>query len=39
MPTTTASGLIIDDVVVGNGDVAAAGQQVTVHYTGWLTDA
>ena len=39
MPTTTASGLIIDDVVVGNGDLAAAGQQVTVHYTGWLTDA
>jgi len=38
MPTTTPSGLIIDDLVVGNGAAAAAGQQVTVHYTGWLTD-
>ena len=36
--TTTATGLIIDDVVVGNGDAAKAGDQVTVHYTGWLTD-
>jgi FKBP-type peptidyl-prolyl cis-trans isomerase FkpA len=34
--TTTASGLIIDDMVVGTGATAAAGQQVTVHYTGWL---
>ncbi len=38
MPTTTPSGLIIEDVVVGEGAVAAAGQNVTVHYTGWLTD-
>ena len=37
-PTTTASGLIIDDLTVGEGDLAAAGQRVTVHYTGWLTD-
>jgi FKBP-type peptidyl-prolyl cis-trans isomerase FkpA len=36
--TTTPSGLIIDELVVGNGAVAAAGQKVTVHYTGWLTD-
>ena len=36
--TTTASGLIIDDVTLGTGDVATAGQNVTVHYTGWLTD-
>ena len=36
--TTTPSGLIIDDLVVGTGAVAAAGQKVTVHYTGWLTD-
>jgi len=28
--------LIIEDVVVGEGDTATAGQQVTVHYTGWL---
>jgi len=36
--TTTPSGLIIDDVSVGQGAAAAAGQQVKVHYTGWLTD-
>ncbi len=34
--TTTASGLIIKDVVVGTGKAAVAGQSVTVHYTGWL---
>jgi len=28
----------IEDLVVGNGDTAAKGQQVTVHYTGWLTN-
>jgi len=38
MPTTTASGLTIDDIVVGNGAAAAAGQKVKVHYTGWLTN-
>lgn len=27
------------DVQVGTGAEAAAGQQVTVHYTGWLYDA
>jgi FKBP-type peptidyl-prolyl cis-trans isomerase FkpA len=36
--TTTPSGLIIEELVVGEGDTAAAGQRVTVHYTGWLTD-
>ncbi|MCX7176900.1 MAG: FKBP-type peptidyl-prolyl cis-trans isomerase [Proteobacteria bacterium] len=35
---TTASGLIIDDAVVGNGAEACAGQSVSVHYTGWLAD-
>ncbi|MBI1397526.1 MAG: FKBP-type peptidyl-prolyl cis-trans isomerase [Betaproteobacteria bacterium] len=35
--TTTASGLVIEDVSVGEGDVAESGHQVTVHYTGWLT--
>jgi len=35
---TTPSGLIIEDVTVGEGAVAAAGQKVTVHYTGWLTN-
>ncbi len=36
--TRTASGLEIEDIKVGDGDTAAAGQHVTVHYTGWLTD-
>ena len=35
---TTDSGLIIEDIVVGEGAVAEAGQQVSVHYTGWLLD-
>ena len=34
--TTTPSGLIINDTVVGEGETAAAGRSVTVHYTGWL---
>jgi FKBP-type peptidyl-prolyl cis-trans isomerase FkpA len=38
MPTTTPSGLIINDVTEGSGSVATAGQQVSVHYTGWLYD-
>ncbi len=38
MSTTTPSGLIIEELAVGDGDVATAGQQVKVHYTGWLTD-
>ncbi len=36
--TTTASGLIIEELTLGEGAIAASGQQVTVHYTGWLTD-
>jgi FKBP-type peptidyl-prolyl cis-trans isomerase FkpA len=35
---TTASGLIIEELKVGTGAEAAAGQYVSVHYTGWLTD-
>ena len=35
---TTDSGLVIEDLVIGDGDEAIAGHQVTVHYTGWLTD-
>jgi FKBP-type peptidyl-prolyl cis-trans isomerase FkpA len=31
-------GLVIDDVKVGTGAEAKAGQTVTVHYTGWLTN-
>ncbi len=34
--TTTASGLQYEDTVVGDGAVAKSGQDVTVHYTGWL---
>ena len=36
--TTTASGLVIEDLEVGSGDEAVAGKNVQVHYTGWLTD-
>jgi FKBP-type peptidyl-prolyl cis-trans isomerase len=32
------SELIIEDLVVGNGATAQAGQSVVVHYTGWLTN-
>jgi FKBP-type peptidyl-prolyl cis-trans isomerase FkpA len=35
---TTESGLVIEEIVVGSGELASAGQNVTVHYTGWLTD-
>ena len=38
MTTTTQSGLQYLDITVGNGATAQAGQPVTVHYTGWLTD-
>lgn len=34
----TDSGLKIEELVEGEGEIAAAGQQVSVHYTGWLTD-
>ena len=33
---TTASGLKYEDTKVGTGDEAKAGQNVSVHYTGWL---
>jgi FKBP-type peptidyl-prolyl cis-trans isomerase FkpA len=35
---TTASGLQYDDLTQGAGAQAQAGQTVSVHYTGWLTD-
>jgi peptidylprolyl isomerase len=35
---TTPSGLQYTDEVVGSGASPRAGQTVTVHYTGWLTD-
>ncbi len=31
--------LVRDDERVGSGNEAAAGRQVTVHYTGWLYDS
>ena len=34
--TTTTSGLQYEDTVTGTGATAQAGQQVSVHYTGWL---
>jgi FKBP-type peptidyl-prolyl cis-trans isomerase FkpA len=33
---TTASGLQYEDTTPGTGEEAQSGQQVTVHYTGWL---
>lgn len=35
---TTDSGLQYEDIVVGTGESPKAGQNVRVHYTGWLTD-
>jgi FKBP-type peptidyl-prolyl cis-trans isomerase FkpA len=35
---TTPSGLVYEDINLGEGEAASAGQQVSVHYTGWLTD-
>lgn len=34
----TDSGLKYEDLAVGEGELAAAGQTVLVHYTGWLTN-
>ncbi len=36
--TTTASGLQIIDVQVGEGDAVQQGERVSVHYTGYLED-
>ena len=36
--TTTESGLQIEEITLGNGEVATSGQYVSVHYTGWLTN-
>jgi len=35
---TTASGLTIEDTVVGEGAAAAAGRDIIVHYAGWLAN-
>ncbi len=34
----TDSGLKYEDLIEGAGEAAVAGQQVSVHYSGWLTD-
>ena len=34
--TTTASGLVIEELAAGSGAEAKPGDQVSVHYTGWL---
>jgi FKBP-type peptidyl-prolyl cis-trans isomerase FkpA len=34
--TRTASGLYIEDLVVGDGEEAQSGDHVEIHYTGWL---
>ena len=35
---TTASGLVYEDLKVGDGAIAASGNTVTVNYIGWLAD-
>ncbi len=35
---TTGSGLVIEDLVIGDGAEATVRSYVTVHYTGWLTN-
>jgi FKBP-type peptidyl-prolyl cis-trans isomerase FkpA len=36
--TLTSSGLYLQDLKVGEGRAASAGDSVRVHYTGWLPD-
>ena len=36
--TKLPSGIYVTDQVVGTGPVVAEGQQLAVHYTGWLPD-
>lgn len=36
--TQTTSGLVFEDLTPGSGNAARAGDTVSVHYTGWLTD-
>src|SRR5262247_3607536 len=36
--TNSPTCLIVEEVVVGQGALASAGQKVKVHYTGWLTN-
>jgi FKBP-type peptidyl-prolyl cis-trans isomerase len=34
--TVSATGLVIEDIQLGEGAVAASGRTVNVHYSGWL---
>ncbi len=36
--TTTASGLVIEEILLGEGAEAQAGNMVSVHYSGFLTN-
>ncbi len=36
---TTASGLVYEDLQMGEGEAAVPGQVALVHYTGWLNNA
>lgn len=36
MSVTTQSGLVYEDLTTGDGATARSGDEVTVHYTGWL---
>lgn len=36
MSVTTQSGLTYEDLATGDGALARSGDEVTVHYTGWL---
>jgi FKBP-type peptidyl-prolyl cis-trans isomerase len=38
VPTATGSGLQVIEMQAGTGEEARSGHEVTVHYTGWLTD-
>lgn len=37
-PAAVSTDLVIEDMVVGEGPAAKAGDMITVHYTGYLTD-
>lgn len=38
MSVTTGSGLVYEDLAIGDGAHARSGDEVLVHYTGWLQD-
>jgi len=38
MSSTSENRLIVEDLALGEGELAEAGRTVSVHYTGWLTN-